>query len=1090
MNAGKSFDNVKAIRTSTSTADLILESKPGSGGGTSVAKLYGVANNALMYNTQLPLVETTNITYKYKTEETGIIVDTLSQFSVAADAGAAWPYVGSLTTAEKREIIITPETDLIISDSISGTYSSDSSGTLTGLSTQFTSELTDGDYLKLTDGGSNTAIIRVRSILNNTSFKFQPTAALADIDASATFERILPANVPIEFSTRANRTATVNGNNLDIDLGESLTSGVGTTSIIFNQKITLTNPTSKTVNRKVYVKIDVSSNAAGTSGPWCLGIPDIFRLRAVYDGSTTSDTNITNYFYVNHNHKTNYADVGYLHLKKNPKWTVGASDVYLIELDCFTTSSEGLKTISSYSLDDTKTLSELDTDGTVINTLEIPEITGPEGNYYDLREVLDFRPITSATTTYQTDPALAPTNPSAVTESTRFAATDKRFPVPEGDITLSYTYYDSRDDSIILNTDGTFDILEGEKLRQARQADEFLLYTADIPPYPSLPERLSENMTEILAVNVYNETIQTGRLERYTITTEASSMQTPGYSMDEIKSLENRIAALEYYVSLSDNETKVKNKVLSSSVDPTLERYKFGFFTDEFIDASMTNVDDPAQNSSIYDYRLRPSKNPLEVAFRPANNGSTNSDGKKIKFKYNVVNIVSQKSSTDGPVIVVPPPPPVVPPTRERPVPPPVIPPPPVVVEEVETKCVAIKNKNNTNGPGLNGEESIFPSDSYTFTLSSNSAANGQICTIFFDVYNGADRFEVKQGSTTLFTSSTKAFRTLTAAEKREKPGGKSSRIRWDEGPAGSVKANAVYDNNYWVTNLGAYDFTYNSSLGNKITITVRSGVGTAWNAVFCYPAPKLVIDPVYQANPVKVPPPTNPPPVAVTLPATPPPAPPKPPTPVPSPPSVPPSTAPTTTGDVVVLPQTINISGYGFSATVPINIPIAATVQVVSPPKTPKAPPKVVPARPPKRPPKTPSTRRIIFSEDHKVDARTRDLLDTFKQTGSVRTSSAKIVVPPKPPVPNLPPPPPPEPPALPKKKRKVPRPAPPKNVVKSVDLSKGIVPPAIAAITAKISGSKPKAPSTTVKVDVTKNIAIKGIKIGKINIGNIGGI
>jgi hypothetical protein len=55
------------------------------------------------------------------------------------------------------------------------------------------------------------------------------------------------------------------------------------------------------------------------NGPWCLGVPDAFRLRAVYVGNSSVNAtypNIVNDFYIDHNQNANYYDLSYLY-KKN-----------------------------------------------------------------------------------------------------------------------------------------------------------------------------------------------------------------------------------------------------------------------------------------------------------------------------------------------------------------------------------------------------------------------------------------------------------------------------------------------------------------------------------------------------------------------------------------------------------------------------------------------------------------------------------------------------------------------------------------------------------------------------------------------------
>jgi hypothetical protein len=69
--------------------------------------------------------------------------------------------------------------------------------------------------------------------------------------------------------------------------------------------------------------------------------------------------------------------------------------------------------------------------------------------------------------------------------------------------------------------------------------------------------------------------------------------------MSDIGGLEKRINQLEYYVSLNLLETKVKDLVIPSSVNPAINRFKNGFFVDNFDDYTVVDTTSKEFNATI-----------------------------------------------------------------------------------------------------------------------------------------------------------------------------------------------------------------------------------------------------------------------------------------------------------------------------------------------------------------------------------------------------------------------------------------------------------------------------------------------------------
>ena len=837
MNPGKNFRDVKSIYSDNASsvhgiADIILEPIAGSS-GTEGAVLKETNRNSLVLNTEKPLKTAANVEYKFRTTDI-VTVSTAGQLSVQAETDAVWPYSGQLTTFEERELIIIPEDNLIDTTVIAttNTYSSDRIEGGTG----FITALDSGDYIYVADGANN-AVLRVTSIQSDSVLDFAPADALSGLSGAITISRCYPKGIPAPLSRRVGSTAEVSGTALTVDLDITLASSSSAT-VVSTQRFTAaaSTPVEKQAVRNLFVKIDTSTHAQGTNGPWCLGFPDIIRLRNVYQGTTTSSPNITDDFYVDANHNENYYDLGYLYLRPNSNLTLAANTQLLVEFDytkCVGASAgAGVKTVSSYTINDEVPLANL---SSTVSTLEIPEFVSKSGDYYDLRECFDFRPVTANTVAEATVANSAPVNPAEPTESTRFgSANNLLFPVPEGDMFCNLSYYKPRKDIIIVKSDGDFEILTGAERPEIKTPSQLNLYQSTIPAYPSLPENLSLQVQTILNTNMGGDTSVQRRRDRYTISTSPVDQQVRGYTMEEIAKLEKRISILEYYVNLSETEDEVKNKVIPSSVDSTLERFKFGFFVDNFVDTSFTDLDSRELSSTIYEGLLYPSRDQYNVSMDFDESSSGYITTYTAKLANNRKKLLGQPNVTDGPVIQPQPP------TPEEPEEEPTVPETTVTLGSTSQ----FFSNHNTHITLTNKGKTYNQGSKRVFTLSSLPEANGTDVTIEFNVYGGKDRIEIYQStnpdsfpeSSLIYSSSdgTGIISNLTAARKRELNNlnlqvnikttyGVNFSNRWatdkDYQPSSFLG-----DNNYWMTGVGKITFPYDFSKGRYIRVVVVKG--------------------------------------------------------------------------------------------------------------------------------------------------------------------------------------------------------------------------------------------------------------------------
>lgn len=504
-----------------------------------------------------------------------------------------------------------------------------------------------GSTLTVSLGQTMNAAVTVAATYN-----MKTTSTVSKTAQRKRYVKIRPANNAANVS--ANATGTVSGNTTSavlIGTGTALSTAfaandyiaIWANSTFYNlrQVSSVANATYLTLTSNGAVANASATVAKVTSvnmtGPWPLGVPDIFRLRNVYIGNSsvnTSSTAVTDNFYIESNQSENSYDIGYLYKKPTSTYTVGLDNYLLVEFDRFTSSTiGGFKNINSYTIDDSKTLTELDTsaENSSINTLEIPEVFGIRGNagsanaYYDLRDYLDFRPYANATVTvanaasYATN---APINPADVTFATKFDTSDKKFPAPESDVFATIENYLPRTDAVIITSNGDFNVVKGTHGDEPPDtpSNSILINYLNIPPYPSLPLVVSRELANFIDKNIANGKFLKKRVDTYTVkaplsSTDISRQQPRGYTMEQIGKLERRIADLEYYASLSLVEDTVKNLTIPSYNDPTLNRFKFGYFVDNFSTTGFSDLDNPEFNATIFNYELSAKKDQLNLEF-------------------------------------------------------------------------------------------------------------------------------------------------------------------------------------------------------------------------------------------------------------------------------------------------------------------------------------------------------------------------------------------------------------------------------------------------------------------------------------------
>jgi hypothetical protein len=762
MTRGSNIKNVKSVYYDDGTykgvADTSLVKDPSS--GVYINIVYDNNLSAMTFPTGVNAMKNANnISYTYRTQDIApsatAVVNTAGFYTKTLSTNETFPYSGTLTAANKTEILYIPLANVQASVNISGNMTiTTTSNAITGVATGFLADLRAGDYIKVANAIAN-VVVRVASIASNTSMQLTANGTAAVTSGNAVL--FFPQNVPVSLE-RDTRVANISSDSktLTISLGTAVTS-TATLMVGYNVKASNVQFVSKTPTRNAFVRLKISNNAVTNVGPWPLGVSDIFRLKGVYKSTTqtltfSANTNVngstefitvanncfsngdsvlytvpvsntaipgisnntsyyvvyantlgfalsltsgganinitasanlethsftgiplyftpttasiedvTNEFYIDHNQNENYYDTSYLYQKPKSTLAISTSEVYLVKYDTFVTASEGIKHVKSYPIDDTMILSALNASGS-INTLEIPEMYDTKGGYHDLRDEIDLRPVSNNTSTITTSAASATINPAEPAEGVRFSVDDKKFPVPDSSLTAVFEHYLSRVDSVIVNSSSDILILtgvSGSNIAPETPPNGILINNIVIPPYPSIPSVMSTNTILIADTMIANEKYAYNRLKSYTVnlpstSTQQVSQQPRGYTMSDIGQLERRIKDLEYYVSFTLAEAQIKGKVIPSSNDGTLDRFKFGFFVDAFSDYNYADTTNPEYYADISNGRLHSKVDELVVTHAPNSNNDV--IGPVITFPYSEYVFVSQTGATNGPVTSVAPP--------------------------------------------------------------------------------------------------------------------------------------------------------------------------------------------------------------------------------------------------------------------------------------------------------------------------------------------------------------------------------------------------------------------------------------------------
>lgn len=651
MDPGKNFDLVRSVfydGTNKAVADVVLEN------GKAVVK-DNTTSSLIFYSGSPAVVNASAISYIYRTVNSyDLTTSGTITFSVPSAGTEKFPYTGQLSSTQKRDLIVVPLANTAASTNLSGAVnlSTTSSEFISSnpATSYFLSEIQAGDWISVGTLG----YVQIKSVANNSHAALTANSAF---DAAAnTFKLGFPANAPIPMD-REERTITnnVSQNQLVIDLATALETQVST-AVTFNVREESIIPVTKTANRNRYVRMHIGTHPDGAAGPWPIGVSDVFRLNKVYKGANNTFgtsgpdvVDVTKEFYIDHNQTEDYYGISWLYKKPNSTLTLSSDDRLLVDFDYFT-HTEGLKApggSGTYNINDGVALEDATT---TINTLEIPEVYGTRGTYYDLRDQFDLRPNANGTIVPSSSATVdVPLNPADQGYGQLFTSNDKKFPAPDSELSATINYYQGRVDRVIIDESNQFRVIKGTPgSNEPAPAPEnaLTINLLQIPPYPSQPYILSAETTKYVDTKIANEKYTTQRLNNYRVTTPVDAsqrlaLQPRGYTMQEIGQLERRIADLEYYTSLTLTETLAQKRSIPG-YDGS-DRFKFGFFVDGFEDYKYADVSNPAYSATIVDGYLSPLVDEMNI-------GMSTSGDNDPTLPYTDIVLVGQTRATDGPL--------------------------------------------------------------------------------------------------------------------------------------------------------------------------------------------------------------------------------------------------------------------------------------------------------------------------------------------------------------------------------------------------------------------------------------------------------
>lgn len=616
MSTGKAFKDVRGLSvSSTAVADVVLTN------GNAI--LNDIENDILVfYSGAYAVKKLENEEFIFRTSTSGSFTSGGSQ--TLTFGSNTLPYgTGTLTDTQIEDFIVIPSSNVVHSSNGAGTVATTSGQTnVVGTSTTFLTTYEVGDYIKIDTNDP----VRITDIYSNTKLGLASTVGYSAV-ANAHY-KAYPGNVPIDFRKSGKSISVPSSSSLTVDLGAAIT---GTPSFTVYHDLQATTPgvRAKTLNT-AYVKLSTDSLANTTTGPWCIGIPDVLSIEGVFVGSSnTYSDSTTNYrtdFELDSGQRDNYYGLAYIRKTSGSSLSLSSTNCLLVKVKAFTHSSGSYISTESYPIDDSTT----PLPSNKIRTENIPVfISSTSGDSFSLRDCVDFRPIVANTALLSATVGSATIDPSSTEALT---AGNKDFPSPLRSFEADIESFLPRIDRVVMANDGTIKIVEGipstEPLAPAAQSGTMDLGFLKVAPYPSLSSKAAITSN------------------RFDLKNTIDLLQTRRYTMNDIKNIENRIQRLEYYTLLNSLETNAASLAIASESNSSVEVFKNGFFVDSFDTYTVSNLNDGEFKALINTTKSRLQAQeeviPVNLKYNSSSSSGVTNNGDLITLSYTETPLLTQ----------------------------------------------------------------------------------------------------------------------------------------------------------------------------------------------------------------------------------------------------------------------------------------------------------------------------------------------------------------------------------------------------------------------------------------------------------------
>jgi hypothetical protein len=596
-----------------------------------------------------------NTEYTYKTL-TSAVLETNGSITFSLTGDRTFPYTGgsTLSESEEKDFIIVANGATAQTANLTGTATTVvNSKVVIGTSTNFVNELQVGDTIKVHGGDTK----QIAGITNSTHLELKTPADSAR--AANQYVRMFLDDHPIHL-LEANTTSvsnvvistTANSVTINATRGKALFgSQTLDVNIIHNVKKSNAQQKNKVLNANSYIKIDCSNNAKTTTGPWSLGIPDVYDIQKVYVATgnstvagsftgieaqaNTSGGDKTDDFVLDTNQEDGFYNLSKLRQIASPSLALNANTKILVVARAFTQSGDGYGffTVDSYPIDDETTTLPADK----IRTEEIPVYTSSfNGKLFDLRDTIDFRKYAgnTANVSEATSATTASTNPANTVAFGESSSTEQFFAAPGVELNIDYQHYLPRVDTLALDINGQIQVKEG---------------VASLTP---IAPRVTEQMMPIASVSVPvfpSLTSKESRLAgRPDYSYSMQSKQIRNFTMKDIGQIKQDVEKLQYYTSLTAIEKATTDMTIPSSANTSLDRFKNGILVDNFSGRSPAAIIDREFKAGYDTARnIMTSKNKRQVIdIKPVSFANTEIRNNFITLTYDDKEDIKQSNAT------------------------------------------------------------------------------------------------------------------------------------------------------------------------------------------------------------------------------------------------------------------------------------------------------------------------------------------------------------------------------------------------------------------------------------------------------------